>query len=611
MKQVTILILFSLSLFPFFHLSAQEEKYDAIYLSLTKEYTLNTDGTMEYRYAKEQKLQNYRSFHRLFGETFILYNPDYQILTVDQSLTVMADGKNVVTPANAFNEVLPRFASHAPAFNRLRELVITHTGLEVGATVYLDYRIRTAVDFFPAFMGSTILAENQPVKSLTMILRVPENKPLFFKLFNSEKKPSETTENGFRVYRWALNGIPAMSPEDHRPNDQSLYPTLIFSTLDGYRPIAGFFMDQEAFRYATSETMNQFVTKLETDRKEKKELLFTLQDFVVKEINLFDVPGELTGYRLRTPEELWNSNGGTVAEKAVFLTALLKQAGIQAQPVLVFDGSDFNNQIGTLTTLEDWVVRAEVAGLGEVYLSVEQANAFDMPVLEPGKVFLVLKEDGTFQPVDTEAKKNALSLKGILVIGTALTLSGELIGTISGPSNPFLALTRSENKLKQYFRGGVASAEIKEISFSRLTPAESSFTCRVDQAEIVKKDLNYLFFTLPYLNTGIESWNVQALVAKRETPLEIPFPLEEKYDFTIALPDNMKVFLPKQNIRITNQAGSYLFVVSQRGGTIHVRKELTINQYIITPERYTGFKELVTTWYLPGNSSLIFGFIDR
>ena len=46
----------------------------------------------------------------------------------------MADGKKVKAPENAINEILPAFAAGAPAFNSLREMVITHTALERGAT---------------------------------------------------------------------------------------------------------------------------------------------------------------------------------------------------------------------------------------------------------------------------------------------------------------------------------------------------------------------------------------------------------------------------------------------------------------------------------------------
>jgi hypothetical protein len=129
-------------------LFAQDANYDAVYNKLSKTYTLNPDGSIEYSYSKELKLQTYRAFHNLYGETFIVYNPEYQELKINKVQTIMADGKKVNAPSNAFNEVLPGFAAGAPAFNGLREMVVTHPGTERNAVLLIDYTILTKKDAF-------------------------------------------------------------------------------------------------------------------------------------------------------------------------------------------------------------------------------------------------------------------------------------------------------------------------------------------------------------------------------------------------------------------------------------------------------------------------------
>src|SRR6056297_1598782 len=100
---------------------------DALYKKIIKTYTLNEDGSVDYQYQHELDLYSYYAFNRLYGETFIVYNPDYQTLKIDTSYTTMADGKIVQSPENAYNEVLPRMASGAPPYSHLREMVVTHT----------------------------------------------------------------------------------------------------------------------------------------------------------------------------------------------------------------------------------------------------------------------------------------------------------------------------------------------------------------------------------------------------------------------------------------------------------------------------------------------------
>ncbi len=133
---------------------SQDENYDAVYFQLKKEYTLNPDRSIDYRYMKKLKLQTYRSFNSLYGETFIPYNPDFQSLKINEAYTIMADGKKNPSPPNAFNEVLPGFAANAPAYNNLREMVITHSGTERNAVINLDYELHTKKGFYPCLMGN-------------------------------------------------------------------------------------------------------------------------------------------------------------------------------------------------------------------------------------------------------------------------------------------------------------------------------------------------------------------------------------------------------------------------------------------------------------------------
>ena len=116
---------------------------EAEYGKVSKAWTLHADGSQEYRSSMELTLFTHTAMNSTYGESFIVYNPDFQTLKIHSSYTRQKDGTIVKTPDNAFVEVLPRFAADAPAYNQLKEMVVVHTGLELGATIYLDYSIIT------------------------------------------------------------------------------------------------------------------------------------------------------------------------------------------------------------------------------------------------------------------------------------------------------------------------------------------------------------------------------------------------------------------------------------------------------------------------------------
>ena len=97
---------------------------EAEFGKLSKTYTLHADGSQEMRVQKELTLFTHAAMNRVYGESFIIYNPEYQKLEIHDSYTRQKDGTIVKTPENAFVEVLPSAAADAPAYNSLKEMVI-------------------------------------------------------------------------------------------------------------------------------------------------------------------------------------------------------------------------------------------------------------------------------------------------------------------------------------------------------------------------------------------------------------------------------------------------------------------------------------------------------
>ena len=86
MKKYNLLII---SLFVVLAVTVQLE---AVFDKIVKQYTWNRDGSMTFRYRKELKLNTHFAFNNLYGETFIVYNPEFQILKMNESYTKQADG---------------------------------------------------------------------------------------------------------------------------------------------------------------------------------------------------------------------------------------------------------------------------------------------------------------------------------------------------------------------------------------------------------------------------------------------------------------------------------------------------------------------------------------
>ena len=93
MKYIKLILIFLISTFIGCNNEPTVTTYpeaDAVYLNLTKTFILNEDGSIVQKIEKEHKLLTYRAFQSLYGDTRIVYNPEFQQLQIDESYTIMA-----------------------------------------------------------------------------------------------------------------------------------------------------------------------------------------------------------------------------------------------------------------------------------------------------------------------------------------------------------------------------------------------------------------------------------------------------------------------------------------------------------------------------------------
>ena len=108
-------------------------------------------------------------------------------------------------------EVLPRNAADAPAYNHLKEMVVVHTGLELGATIYLDYTVTSKPGYLPEVDIFEELLQSSPVKEYTLTIVIPEAKELAYTLTNNPAKASVKRSGGTCTTSWTLRNLPASS----------------------------------------------------------------------------------------------------------------------------------------------------------------------------------------------------------------------------------------------------------------------------------------------------------------------------------------------------------------------------------------------------------------
>lgn len=590
------ILLPAIVLFTFLSANAQDLKSDAVYQEQTKEYTLNKDGSWTFHYSHKLLINTYFAFHNLYGEDFIVYDPAFQKLKINRSVTTMADGKQVASPENAYNELLPGFAANVPAWNRLREMVVTHTALERGAGIDFDYTLATAKGYSQAMMANELLLMNSPVKKLTFIINVPSGASINYEQYNIQSKPAIVKSSGKTSYTWTLTDLPAALREDFRPRELQNRPRIVFAASVKAMDLVAGFASQEAFRCEAPAKVKEAAQVAVKDIQKPLLKVIALQEKVANELNTWSVPLQNSGYKLRNCEAIWQSNGGTEAEKAVLLTAMLRSQNIQAEPMAVVAERFYSKKTANPALIERFLVKVTLVGMDPVFISPTQAEQQDLKYSLSGKRIIAMVP-GKNQPSELIGEpKNLAAVAGNMELNEDLSLKGNLNLELGGRLNPWLKMQKDTTYAGSMLSNAFGNGKITNLVQGRTDIDLSSFSFQAASASFVNEKGGRIFFKLPALPNGSDSWHMTELVSKRVEPLEIPFTINESYDLYISIPERMSMVSAPVKQNLSNEFGSIEISVSAEGRQVHVIRKINLTNPNVPAEKYDAFRAMINIW---------------
>ena len=342
---------------------------EAEFRKLSKTYTLRADGSQELRVQKELTLFTHAAMNGLYGETFIVYDPEYQKLEIHESYTRQKDGTVIQTPANALVEVLPAAAANAPAYNRLKEMVVVHTGLELGATIVLDYSIVSKAGYLPELDVCCPVKELSPIDEFVFRLNVPAGKSVRYELLNASAKPVIAQRGGMKSFTWTLKDVkprPYAYPSGRGNVGQvqavgsGMMPVFVASTWAQYNDALKTLSKQfnPGNRSVVEAKLAELTRGIKDDPQAVRNAIAGYMAGLYR-LGSCGVSLQEAGYRLRPASEVIRSACGTQAELVNLDVTLQQAAGLEAEVAVCALRPSVNESRG-LATVMSLVARSKL-----------------------------------------------------------------------------------------------------------------------------------------------------------------------------------------------------------------------------------------------------------
>jgi hypothetical protein len=446
-----------------------------------------------------------------------------------------------------------------------------------------------------------------PIRKKRYSVHMPQDKPVQFEVCNGQLQSSLWFSQDHHIYTFEATDIPAIEREPHMVALDDCVAKVVMATVPDWPMKSRWFHEVNEPQFEADKAIKAKVEALTaglTDQKAKAEVLL---HWVADNIRYCGTSrGPREGFTLHTGIETYRDRMGVCKDIAGMLITMLRVIGMEAYPTLTMAGSrveyvpadQFNHTVvavrekdGSFTLYDPtwapharqiWSVAEPVQGV--VYGTPEGQDLTVSPYFPPQDNRLAAKSEARIEPDGTLSATINMDLRGY----------------------PCNALRRAV--FRQTDRGRIAyfeqaleiapNAKLEKLTFSDPEDysRDSSLQMRVTADGFAAGDGAARMFRLPLMSGPLVKFLARELaysVDKKERKYAFRLRATRlvRFEETIRLPSGWTVEHAPQGRELKSDKASLTFTAEPGVGVLTYRFELTINDHIIPPDDYAGFKE--------------------
>ena len=457
---------------------------------------------------------------------------------------------------------------------------------------------------------SQISIENE-VKSRTIIYK-PQNsqsRKIVDRVVIHDKSP-KTRKLTFseNIINMSGSQIPAIKEELYTNNIDNYSNAIKFelayinfpgSTYKNYSnswdDVAKSIFDQPQFgdELKKSNYFNNDLSRLISSQQSEIEKTVAIYEFVKQKMNWNGYVGIATDEGVRSA---YKNNVGNITEINLILTAMLREAGLNTNPVLlstknhgipIFPTRNGFNYVISSVTIDGGLVLLDASKkYGEINLLEEELLNWN------GRL---ITEDGRSKWVNLLPNKQAEQNTMLSVtIDNDLNTNAEVINKLTGhKSYAFKKKYANVAKVSQLemFENQFKNIQVSNLEVQNLDKLYQPISFNYDVSYSNALDIiDSKIYVTPLLHLG--TYENPFVPETRQYPVDFVYPLKTRVIASIKIPDGYTVeTIPETlNIAIPKNQGSFQYLVNVSGNNIQVSSQLSISTHIIASNYYKELK---------------------
>jgi len=399
---------------------------------------------------------------------------------------------------------------------------------------------------------------------------------------------------------------------------------VMFSTAESWDEVYKWYKELAEPQEQVDEAIKGKVAELiagKTTNEDKTKAIF---EFVASEIRYVAIELGQGAYQPHPATDVFKYRYGDCKDKVTLLIAMLREAGIDAYPVLISPAphrrvdteipsvAQFSHVIAAVR-VEDKIppsAGGDEGGFNEdryVWLdpTIATCKYGDLPAGDQGRrAFVIGKDGGEFvnTPIYPSGVNKVSSTSEITLLEDGAIRGWERT-TVSGQADMYLRavyrLIRSDRRkelLETVLNQRYPGVKIENVSISDLYDLDVPLQVKVDFScpSYGSKLGEMLVFPLP--SEEFSAYTALVGSAERQYDLHLGYNMAVEKELTLSLPEGYRVAASPNDISVEHESGTFLRRYEENGNSmVRYSVSLKINTPVVPVAGYTDFKKLVET----------------
>ena len=481
--------------------------------------------------------------------------------------------------------------------------------------------IITQVEFKTLFLWPDWYPQKKyPVMKTSYELKIPDEVGFRTQMTGMDIKPEIHRHKGRSTYKWSLNDVDALEPEDFIAPEHRINKFLQFAPdrfqlgnyqgdMSSWNSFAKWYRSMLGGLLELPPEAVAAVNELSSRYTDKKELVTQLYRYLQTQTRYVAIYLDIGGWQPNKAEDVFQNKYGDCKDLSIFMVAMLEKAGIKAYPALAltrdngivdpeFPSNQFNHCIAVVPMETDtlWLE-----------CTADYLAANEMPASLEGTHVLLVKENGgeLVQVPSSKASQNYWvgNINGIITVNGSLEITGEVL--TGGEQGKWVRVSNyAQNKdderiwMKKVLGRNVSQLDFDSYNLLNMRenlsdPAIIRFEGKL--ANFASKSASRFFLNPNVFNQIHHYYIPEESIEEREFPVYEEYPYVDYDTVRINLPAGLIIEAAPEKVELKTSFGSYQMSYALQENQLIYTRSFSIEQSSVPVEKYQEYLDFMTT----------------